>query len=143
MTRQSCGLAEPAAGANDKERGQVLVPGGASLARSSSWLSSSLAAKLAHENRRQSIRVERGAGAASGCAGAACQHAPWPVRLCVRHSGLLGSLLPRPGCVSPWTLAERTGHLDRGRPGSVVSLVYGLTDNLHAGGVVPPANHST
>ena len=30
---------EPAAGANDEERGQVAVPGGASVARSSSWLS--------------------------------------------------------------------------------------------------------
>jgi hypothetical protein len=35
---------EPAAGANDEERGHVAVPGRASLARSSSWLSSSLCA---------------------------------------------------------------------------------------------------
>jgi hypothetical protein len=32
---------EPAAGANDEERGHVAVPGRASVARSSSWLSSS------------------------------------------------------------------------------------------------------
>jgi hypothetical protein len=49
--------AQPVAGANDEERGHIPVPNRASLARSSSWLSSSLEMSFASVSKRRILAI--------------------------------------------------------------------------------------